>query len=262
MLEKSNFSEKYKESNVMRTIDLVKIFLRSLSIESSFNFSHMQNVGFAYSLIPLMKRLGGERKSIAPILQRHVQLFNTHPYMTGAIIGSVARLEEGCSGDDCPEAVLLKESVMSPYAAMGDPFFWGALRPLTLIVGVIMALKGLIVAPIVSIVLYNSIHLWVRVKGFIEGYRDGRGAIDFLKTLNMPDMSRNIRWASLFLLALLAIIITMLQSFPGVESFGVWRSVAVLVVILVFSWLMEKGLSPLILLYGSTVLCAGVAVIQ
>jgi len=246
----------------MRTIDLIKIFLRSLSIESSFNYSHMQNIGFAYSLIPLVRRLGGGRERTAGILQRHVRLFNTHPYMTGAIIGSVARIEAACPAEDCPEAVALKESVMSPYAAMADPFFWGALRPLSLIVGVIMAVKGLVAAPIVSIVLYNAIHLWVRIKGFIEGYRHGRGAIDFIKTLNMPDMSRRIRWASLLLLALLATIVTTLQPLPGVESLGLLGLLPVLGVMLLFAWLVEKGVSPLMLLYGSTVILVGVAVIQ
>ncbi len=253
MLEISKLSEKYKESSAMRTIDLLKIFLRSLFIESSFNFSHMQNIGFAYALIPLVKRLGGGRKRTARILERHVQLFNSHPYMTGAIIGSVVKLEEECPGGDCPEAVTLKKSIMSPYAAIGDPFFWGALRPLSLIVGVIIAVKGFIVAPIVSIVIYNAIHLWVRIKGFIEGYRNGRGAIEFLKTMNLPDMSRKIRWASLFLLALLTVTLMIILPFPGVKSFGFWGSILVLVAILLFSWLMEKGLSPFVLLYGSTV---------
>jgi len=237
----------------MRTIDFAKIFFRSLSIESSFNFSRMQNIGLAYSLIPLVKRLGGDRKVAARILERHIQFFNSHPYMTGPIIGSVVRLEENCKGGDCPEAVKLKKSLMSPYAAMGDPFFWGALKPLSLIVGVIIAIKGLILAPLVSILIYNSIHIWVRLKGFVEGYRDGRGAIDFLKTINMPEISGKIRWASVLLLSLLTAVILAVRPVPGVEDLGFFGSLLVLVAIIICSRAIEKGVSPLAILYGSAV---------
>ncbi len=244
----------------MRTIDLVKIFFRSLSIGSSFNFSHMQNIGFAYSLIPLVKRLGGDRKGAAQILERHIQFFNSHPYMAGPIIGSVVKLEENCKGGDCPEAVKLKKNLMSPYAAMGDPFFWGALKPLSLIVGVIIAIKGLILAPLVSIMIYNSVHIWVRLKGFVEGYRDGRGAIDFLKTINMPNISRKIRWVSVFLLSLLTTVILAVRPVPGVEDLGFFGSLPVLVAIIVCSWAIGKGVSPLTILYGSSVVFLLIAI--
>ena len=62
----------------------------------------------------------------------HLQMFNTHPYLTAAVIGSVVRLEE--DGDKL-EADHLKKAVMGPYAAIGDSFFWGRcghFRPLAL----------------------------------------------------------------------------------------------------------------------------------
>lgn len=261
VLEILRFIEKYKESNLMRVIDLARIFFRSLSIAASFNFSNMQNVGFAYSLIPLVKKMGGERKMVAQILERHIQFFNSHPHMTGPIIGSVVRLEENCKGGDCPEAVKLKKSLMSPYAAMGDPFFWGALKPLSLIVGVIIAIKGLILAPLVSILIYNSISIWVRLKGFVEGYRDGRGAIDYIKTINMPKISRKIRWVSVFLLSLLSAVILAVQPIPGLEDFSYLGSLMVLVSIIICSWAIGKGVSPFSIIYGSSVLFLIIALI-
>ena len=238
----------------MRAIDLARIFFRSLSIGASFNYSRMQNIGFAYSLIPLVKRMGGDIKGTAEILERHIQIFYSHPYMTGPIIGSVVRLEESCKGADCSEVIKLKKSLMAPYAAIGDPFFWGALKPLSVIVGVIMAIKGMLLAPLIAILIYNFISIWVRLKGFVEGYRDGRGAVDYLKTINMPKISREIRWVSVFLLALLSAVMLAVQSVPGVEKFGYVGGLLVLVAIIICSWVIQKGISPLVIIYGSLIL--------
>lgn len=242
-------SEKLRK---MGTKDLLKIFLRSLSIQSSWNFSRMQNVGFAFSLIPLIRKMGVNRQRTAGILTRHISLFNSHPYLTGPIIGSVTRLEEeSCEVADCPEAARLKNTLMAPYAALGVPFFWGALRPSFVIAGIITALEGSLLAPLFFMFLYNCVHVWVRCKGFIEGYRDGKGAIEFLRGINMPQKTRMIKWVSLVLLALLAAIVLAIPSF---SILGISRIIAVplvLISILLCGFIVKKGVSPLVLLYGT-----------
>jgi PTS system mannose-specific IID component len=238
--------------NRVGTRNLMEIFLRSLSIYSSWSYSGMQNIGFAYSLIPLIKKMGADKKRAANILKRHAQLFNTHPYLATPIIGSVVRLEEeSCESDDCPEAVNLKKTLMAPYAALGDPFFWGALRPSLAIVGTILALRGLLVAPLVFLLMYNSVHLWIRVKGFIEAYRDGKGAVDFLRGINMPERTKRIKWFSVVLLAILTVTVIKIPSFSILGIPGIFAAFLVLVSILFFYWLIRKGVSPLIILYGS-----------
>lgn len=234
------------------TKDLVKIFLRSLSIQSSWNFSRMQNVGFAFSLIPLIRKMGVDKQRTAGILTRHISLFNSHPYLTGPIIGSVTRLEEeSCEVDDCPEAVSLKKTLMAPYAALGDPFFWGVLRPSFVIAGIITALRGSLLAPLLFMFLYNCVHIWVRLKGFIEGYRDGKGANEFLRGIDMPQKTRMIKWFSLVLLALLATIVLAIPSF---SILGISRILAfplALISILFCRFIIKKGVSPLVILYGT-----------
>ena len=244
-----------RERNKLRKIgtkDLVKIFLRSLSIQASWNFSRMQNIGFAFSLIPLIRKMGVDKQRTAGILTRHISLFNSHPYLTGPIIGSVARLEEeSCEVDDCPEAINLKKTLMAPYAALGVPFFWGALRPLFIIAGIITALEGSLLAPLFFLLLYNCVHVWVRLKGFIEGYRDGKGAFEFLRGIEMPQKTRMIKWVSLVLLALLAAIILAIPSF---SILGISRILAVplaLISMLFCCFIIKKGVSPLVILYGT-----------
>jgi len=76
----------------MKKVDLIEMFLRSLFVQSSWNFKKMQNTGFAYSLIPLVRRFGVDKERVSGALTRHTQQFSSHQYLTGAIIGSVARM--------------------------------------------------------------------------------------------------------------------------------------------------------------------------
>jgi len=211
----------------------------------------MQNVGFAFSLIPLIRKIVVDRQRRADILTRHIVLFDSHPYLTGPIIGSVAKLEEESCGDDCQEAVRLKKVLMAPYAALGVPFFWGALRPSFVIVGVIIALEGFLLAPLFFLFLYNCVHVWVRLKGFIEGYRNGKGAIEFFRGIDMPQKTQTIKWFSLVSLALLLAIVLAMPSFSVLEIPRILAVPPVLVTILLCRFIIKKGVSPLVILYGT-----------
>jgi PTS system mannose-specific IID component len=239
---------------------LASIFFRSLSIHSSWNFSRMQNVGFAFSLIPLVKKVGKTREQTAEILTRHIELFNTHPYLTAPIIGSVVKLEERYPGREGADAINLKKAIMAPYAAMGDPFFWGALKPAAAIIGFIMALKGWLLAPLVFLVMYNTVHLWVRLRGFIAGYTDGRGGIDFLRGLNLPGMSRRIRWFSVVLLGLLVGMTLTIPVVPDVGDLEVLPKLIILIIIVPSYWMIKRGISPLVIVYGMSILIMSIMV--
>ncbi len=233
---------------------LAGVFLRSLFIHSTWNFWRMQNLGFAFAMIPTIRFLGGDRDRRSVMLTRHLQLFNTNPCMSGPIIGSAMRLEEDLHGDgNCPEADQLKTTLMAPYAAMGDSFFWGSLKPLAAAAGVLMAAAGFLFAGLVLLLLYNPLHLWVRLKGFLEGYRKGKDGIDFIRALNLPQMSRRFRWATVVLLGLLAVAVSGAGVFPVTGHAAVQRTLAVAVILLCFGML-KRGVSALGILYGVSLL--------
>ena len=251
----------YNNEKKIGICDLIRIFVRSLSIQSSWNFTRMQNIAFAFSLIPFIKKLAANREQTAAFLERHLELFSTHPYMSGPIIGSVVNLEEkSVEKNVCKEAVHLKKALMGPYAAMGDPLFWGALKPASAIVGVMIAIEGFLLAPIIFLLLYNPLHLWVRVGGFVEGYRDGKGAVNLLRSLNPPEMVRKIRWVSVVLLGILAGAILAIPSVPGVFRSGIGEKFLLLIMILICYLFVKRGISPLVILYGVSILFCIMAV--
>ena len=54
----------------------------------------MQNLGWAYSLIPALKKLYTKKEDQIAALERHLEFFNTHPYVAAPIMGVTLALEE------------------------------------------------------------------------------------------------------------------------------------------------------------------------
>ncbi len=234
----------------MKRSVLINIFLRSLTIQASFNFKRMQNLGFAFAILPLLRRQDPQR--IVDSLTGHLQMFNTHPYLAAAVIGSVVRLEED---GDKREADHLKKAVMGPYAAIGDSFFWGALRLFSAVGAVILAHQSFLLAPLVFLLLYSPAHVWVRARGFFEGYRQGSHSIHFIDGLGLPGLTGRIRLLSLILTGVLAAVVvekaySPLDFLPEIPV----KAIA-LTLILVFFLGIHRGISPLKILYGMTFLC-------
>ncbi|WP_367361034.1 PTS system mannose/fructose/sorbose family transporter subunit IID [Syntrophus buswellii] len=242
----------------MKSSRLVSIFLRSLLIQASFNFWRMQNLGFVYALIPFIRLLNRDRGRTQELLVRHLQLFNSHPYMTGPILGSVVHIEEenlkkqSIQNED---AGTLKNALCGPYAAIGDSFFWGAYRPLSALAGVLLAVHESVAAPLIAFCMYNSVALWVRWKGFTEGYRLGKMGIDFVRRLDLLGKARKIRWISLSFLALLAAFIASKDvAVSLVPLVRIGMKIGVLFCILLCFWAVKKGVSPAHILYGMVVI--------
>lgn len=235
---------------------LTNIFIRSLFIHSSLNYPRMQNLGFCFSVIPVLKQLHLTPPKKNAFLKRHLQLFNTHPYLSGAIIGSVVREELRTEGREGETATRLKNTFMAPYAAMGDPLFSGALKPFCATVSVLLAFMGFLFAPVVYLLLFNPVHLWIRLKGFLAGYREGNGAFKYIGALNLPRLTGIIRSLGLVAAGILAAF--MLFSFGAGLKLGFPENIALSLTGLVFIHLsyglIKAGVPQTALLYGYALL--------
>jgi mannose PTS system EIID component len=241
----------------LRRSDLARSFARSLWIQASWSFEGMQSVGFAYALEPVLARLyRGEELRRAR--ERHLEFFNTHPYLAAAVIGCVARLEE-VGGPDAEATIRrVKTGLMGPCGAMGDSFCWGSLKPFLVLVCLHAAYRGETWAPWVFVCGYGSIALAGRAYLFREGYRRGLGVVDTMDRLNLLVASRTLKLLCALLLgALLAYV-------GGAERFGisggaevfVWGA-GVFAVALALSWGIGRGLNPTWLVYAAAALAAG-----
>lgn len=250
----------------MKASDLAGFFLRSLFIMASLNFQRMQNLGFAFAILPLARGMGKDEKNISSFLVRHLEYFNTHPYLSGAVLGSVIRLETDYGHHDQTSDIArdisrLKKSLMGPYAAIGDSFFWGSLRPLAGITAAAMAYQGSVWGPFVLLLLFDPLQFWIRLKGFLEGYRHGWQGITYIQSWDLPRLARFMRWGTTFGLALAAACLG--RGIADAYS-GMWMQplvgIAVLAVVLLSFLAMERGLSPLTILYGMTAVCVALMI--
>ena len=154
--------------------ELQKVFWRSFTLLGSMNYERMQGLGFAYSLMPALKKIYKEDKSgLAQALERHMAVFNTAVAPATFIMGvSLAMEEEKQMNPDFDASSIntVKAALMGPLAGIGDAFFWGVFRIVAAGIGVSFSLKGNLLGPIIFLILYN-----IRVKyyGLFLGYKQG-----------------------------------------------------------------------------------------
>ena len=157
--------------------DILSTYFRSTFLLGSFNFERMQSMGFCVSMIPTIKRLYSKKEDQAAALKRHLEFFNTQPWVGSAIMGVTAAMEqERANGaKDVDDAAIsgVKVGLMGPLAGVGDPIFWGTLRPVLAALGAGIALTGSILGPLLFFILINVIRAVTRWYGFKYGYEKG-----------------------------------------------------------------------------------------
>lgn len=240
----------------MKRGSLLKIFWRTFFIHVTLNFRRMQNLGFAYAMTALLWERKMPDREARNLLARHLQRFNTNPYLAAPLVGSILKMEEDRrEGGDPAPIVAVKQSLMGPYAAIGDTFFWGALRPCAGICSIGVVWLGCAFAPLAFLLIYSPAHSLVRWRGFFEGYRSGKQGIEYIRRMDLPGISGRVRW-----LALVALCAgcpwMLLTGYRGVAAGapGFAVAAAMLAVVLLCWWLVKRGVSQVYLLYGAAAL--------
>jgi PTS system mannose-specific IID component len=162
---------------------LLRMFWRSLFLQASWNPRGMQNVGFAYAMGPALEQLYPDPSARAKATARHLEFFNCHPYMAAAILGGAARVEERvAAGEAEPSDVSqFKTTLGPPFAALGDGFFWLALRPASALVAAVAAPFLGLWSVFVFLGLYNLVHVAARLWMFAAGYARAEGIVESLR---------------------------------------------------------------------------------
>ena len=146
--------------------DRISVCWRSTFLQGSWNYERMQNGGFCYAMIPAIKRLYSTKEEQAAALKRHLEFFNTQPYVGAPILGVTMALEEDrANGAPVDDAAIqgVKVGMMGPLAGVGDPIFWFTVRPILGALAASFAMSGNILGPILFFVLWNVIRyafLW------------------------------------------------------------------------------------------------------
>lgn len=186
--------------------DRLSVAWRSTFLQGSWNYERMQNGGWAYSMIPAIKKLYTTQEDRASALKRHLEFFNTHPYLASPILGVTLALEEeranGAAVDDVTVQGV-KVGMMGPLAGVGDPVFWFTVRPILGALGASLAIGGNVLGPILFFLLWNMIRIGFMWYTQELGYRTGTKITDNLSGGLLQKITKGASILGMFILAAL-----------------------------------------------------------
>lgn len=176
------------QESVMTKEVFKKTFWRTFPLQACFCYERMQNVGFAYQMVPALKKLYPDKEEASKALKRHLAIFNTTPCVVPFITGASIAMEEKFkkareNGEECDEESInaVKTALMGPLAGIGDSFFWGTLRIIAAGIGASLAAQGSILGAVLFFLMYNIPQLFVRYQGLKLGYKSG---VSFLENMS------------------------------------------------------------------------------
>ena len=175
--------------------DRLSVALRSTFLQGSWNYERMQNGGWCFAMIPAIKKLYTTKEDQIAALKRHLEFFNTHPYVASPVIGVTLALEEDkANGAPVEDSAIqgVKVGMMGPLAGVGDPVFWFTARPILGALGASLAMGGSILGPILFFVLWNVIR-WAFMWYTQEfGYNVGKDHRRLIRWITSESNKRSI----------------------------------------------------------------------
>ncbi|GKT04252.1 PTS system mannose/fructose/sorbose family transporter subunit IID [Furfurilactobacillus sp. WILCCON 0119] len=186
--------------------DRLKVAWRSTFIQGSWNYERMQNGGWLFSLMPAINKLYTKKEDRIAAYKRHMEFFNTHPYLASPILGVTLALEEDRANGAAVDDVAIqgvKVGMMGPLAGVGDPVFWFTVRPIVGALGASLAIGGNILGPILFFVLWNLIRwsfMWYTQE---FGYRAGSRISEDLSGGLLQKVTRGASMMGMFVIGAL-----------------------------------------------------------
>lgn len=183
--------------------DRISVWIRSFFLQGSWNYERMQNGGWAFAMIPAIKRLYKTKEEQSAALKRHLEFFNTHPYVASPILGVTLALEEERANGAPVEDVTLqgvKVGMMGPLAGIGDPVFWFTIRPILGALAASLAISGNILGPIIFFFAWNIIRMAFTWYTQEFGYKAGSRISEDLSGGVLQDITKGASILGMFIL--------------------------------------------------------------
>lgn len=184
---------------------LTQMAFRSFFLQSSWNYRGMMSMGFLYAISPALDKIHAEGPARESAYLRHLEYFNTNPYLSSVVMGVIIQLEERLSRGEITEDIIhdTKEGLMTACAAIGDGLFWDSWRPFVAAAALTFAFGNYLFTPLLFLAIYNLPHLYFRFGGVFWGYRQGTHVIRKLRQFQIPQIRQNLRMGTIVLLAYL-----------------------------------------------------------
>lgn len=176
-----------KNGSVITKKDLFKNMITWLSICCcSNNWERMQNLDYALSMSPILKKLyPNNKEAYAQRLSSHMEFFNTQPTAGCLINGMVIAMEEEkAQGKDIPDEAIssLKSSMMGPLAGIGDSVMNSLIEVVLMSIAMTFAFQGSLFGPIFYLITWIPISLFVGWFLTNKGYKLGINSLSVMSS--------------------------------------------------------------------------------
>jgi PTS system mannose-specific IID component len=207
-------------SRSLSRASVASAFARSFLIQGSWNYHTMIGSGFAFAMLPVLRRLFGESpEALDESVRRHLEHFNAHPYLTNMALGAALRLEaDGVEPDTIRR---FKTAVRGPLGGLGDALVWATWLPGVSLASLVLFWLGMPSWVVVTffLVVYNVGHIALRAWGFHAGLAQGRDVGQSLGRANLTGWTSRLKWLVVALLGTL--VGTVLGVSGGIGEAGV-----------------------------------------
>lgn len=165
------------KDNKLTNKEFKQVFLRSMTLDSGWNYERQQNMNFCYMMIPVLRKLyGNDKERMSDALKRHLEFMACTPHLVTFLGGICAAMEEEEASKpefDAKTISSVKTSLMGPIAGVGDSIFWGSLLTIAVGVGTSFASSGSILGPVLFFLIINIPGFLARYYGLKIGYKSG-----------------------------------------------------------------------------------------
>lgn len=176
-----NFNKIKNKESIITKKDLTNLAFRTLPMEHSWNYERMMHMGYAWALMPILKKIYPEDSKFREALSRHLEFYNTTPFIISFPLGISAAMEEERAKNidtfDTKSISDVKTALMGPLAGIGDSIFWGTLRIIATGIGTSLAMQGSILGPILFLLTWNIPSLICRYVLSFVGFNLGTEVI-------------------------------------------------------------------------------------
>lgn len=162
----------------------LRVFMRTLVLQASWNSQRMQNLGLLSALLPFRRTQPHDITEDRLFCRRYYGFFNTNPYFANYLIGGLLRLEhEKSLGTELPPGMIptYRDSLGRTFASLGDQLFWMGLRPALIMTLCLMGLHGLQTSILTIVGVFALAQLWLRWWTLGRGFSFGLDIVQLLR---------------------------------------------------------------------------------
>jgi fructoselysine and glucoselysine-specific PTS system IID component len=148
----------------------------------------MQNLAFAYMMIPILKAVCKTKEEMAKALKRHLEFFSTTPHICTLLVGIMGAMEEANQKDenfDESSINAVKASLMGPMAGIGDSLIWGTLRVIAAGIAISFSMNGSVLGPVLFFLILNVPTFALRYFCLRQGLKVGTNFLHNISKTNI-----------------------------------------------------------------------------